>query len=367
MYYKSLRKTFLKTIIIPFLFIYWGYSQSEQSKSFFDGPHIIYNNDSLIVNYYNFGVKESFQLSNNDTNIFNGYFQDSLVTYNIPNHFPNHSIKYSNVDKIFVVSDIHGQYETFIKLLYKSGIIDQNNSWIWENGHLILLGDVFDRGDQVHETLWLIYNLENQAREAGGMVHLILGYHEIMVLQNDLRYVHEKYFTISKAFKITFFDLYEGNTFWGRWLRSKNFFTSIGPYLFVHGGIHPELITKYDSISEINRIMRDNIDTERDVIRNDNNLSDLFRGKGPIWYRGFFEPDTQPEVSEDDLKDILEYCIVEKIIVGHTTRDSVVVSYNKRIINVDSGIKYGTQGEGLLIYNDKFYGVDLNGSQRLLF
>lgn len=367
MYYISARKIFLKFVITFFLFISWGYNQNDQDGSFFDGPHIFYNSDSMIVNYYNFGIKESFQFSKSDTNIFLGYFQDSLVTYIIPKL---HSIpldNYNRVDKIFVVSDIHGQYEIFKELLRANSIIDRNNLWIWENGHLVILGDVFDRGDQVHEVLWLIHNLENQAREAGGTVHFILGNHEIMVLQNDLRYVDEKYFKISEAFKIALTDLYKGNTFWGRWLRSKNFLTSIGPYLFVHGGIHPELIKKYGSITEINRMMRDNIDIDRDVIRNDKNLSDLFRSKGPIWYRGFFEPDTHPEVSVDDLTDILVHFKVKKIIVGHTTQDSIHTSYDQQIINVDGGIKYGVQGEGLLIYKDRFFRVDLTGSQHILF
>ena len=113
--------------------------------------------------------------------------------------------------------------------------------------------------------------------------------------------------------------------------------------------------------------MSDNIDTKRDVIRNDDILSNLFRSKGPIWYRGFFEPDTLPEVSESDLTEILEHFKVEKIIVGHTTQDSVHISNGQRIINVDSGIKHGIHGEGLLISKEQFYGVDSNGLKRLLF
>lgn len=238
---NSIRKNYFKLILITTLLINWGISQEVQGESFFDGPHVFYSSDSLIVN------------------------------------------------------------------------------------------------------------------------------HEIMVLQNDLRYVDKKYFTISEAFKIELTDLYDGNTFWGRWLRSKNFLTSIGPYLFVHGGIHPELIKKYDSITEINRMMSDHIDTETDVIKNDNYLSDLFRSKGPIWYRGFFEPYTLPEVSDNDLSDILEHFNIEKIIVGHTTIDSIQSSYNQRIINVDGGIKYGVKGEGLLIFKNQFHAVDSNGKQRLLF
>jgi hypothetical protein len=365
--WNSIRKNYIKLILILFLLINWGNSQEVQGESFFDGPHCFYNGDSLIINYYNYGIKESFWLSNRDTNIFRGYFQDSLVTYSIPNHFKSQNDVPHNVDKIFVVSDLHGQYKIFKKLLNANGIIDENNLWIWEDGHLVITGDVFDRGNQVHEILWLIYNLENQARAAGGMVHLLLGNHEIMVLQNDLRYVDKKYFTISELFEIDLPDFYDENTFWGRWLRSKNFLTVIDSYLFVHGGIHPELIKKYNSINEINRIMSVNIDTDRDEIKNNQELSDLFRSKGPIWYRGFFEPDTLPEVSETDLINILEHFNVEKIIVGHTTKDSIQSSYNQRIINVDGGIKYGVKGEGLLIFKNQFHAVDSNGKHRLLF
>ncbi len=44
-------------------------------------------------------------------------------------------------------------------------------------------GDMFDRGDQVTECLWLVYALEETAKAAGGYVHFILGNHELMNLQ----------------------------------------------------------------------------------------------------------------------------------------------------------------------------------------
>jgi hypothetical protein len=209
--------------------------------------------------------------------------------------------------------------------------------------------------------------LEIQARETGGKIHVLMGNHEVMVLQNDLRYVDDKYFTISDLFEIELSELYNKTTFWGRWLRSKNFLITIGPYLFVHGGIHPDLIKKFNSLNEINRTMSINIDTDREKIKENQELSDLFRDNGPIWYRGFFQPDTLPEVSEIDLLNILNHFKTEKIIVGHTTIDSIQSFNNQRIINVDGGMKYGLKGEGLLILKNHFYVVDSNGRKRLLF
>ncbi len=364
---QKLKIYFFFLVLISCISIAWNQEKHSSTLSIFDGPHYFYHGDSVKINYYNHGKKESYFKSSLDTVVFRGYLEDSLVTYSIPNHFDPQANIYTNVDKIFVISDIHGQYDIFTQLLYKNGIIDGNNQWIWEDGHLVILGDVFDRGDEVHEILWLIYNLENQAHEVGGKVHFILGNHEVMVLQNDLRYVKEKYFVISDTLDIELSELYGKGSFWGRWLRSKNFLAQINSCLFVHGGISTELLKKYQSINEINRKMRLNIDINREEIKENVELSGLFRSNGPIWYRGFFEPDSQPDVSESDLTNILNHFNVEKIIVGHTTIDSIQSFYDHRIINIDGGIKYGERGEGLLIIKNNFYAVDVRGKSRLLY
>ena len=150
---NSIRKNYFK-LLIPFLLINWSNSQEVHEESFFDGPHCFYNSDSLTINYYNYGNMESFRLGIQDTNKFNGYFQDSLVDYSILNHFKCPNDVFPNADKIFVVSNIHGQYEIFKDLLFANGIIDEDNSWILGDGHLVVTGDVFDRGTQGHEALW---------------------------------------------------------------------------------------------------------------------------------------------------------------------------------------------------------------------
>ena len=342
------------------------YTEDDQKATIFDGPHIFYNNDSLFIKYYDSDVSKIYKIKTGRVTSFKGFLQDSIESYIIPIQFESPSDKYSKAEQLFVVSDIHGQYNILQDLLKSNGIIDQQNSWIWEDGHLIIVGDVFDRGAQVHEILWLIYNLEQQAKKAGGAVHLLLGNHEVMVLQNDLRYVHDKYFKIAESFSISVSELYGENTFWGRWLRSKNILTKIGPLLFVHGGIHPDLITKYNSITNINTLMKKNLDTTREDIKNDTILSQLFQKDGPIWYRGFFSPDSLPDVSDDELTDILNHFNVEKIIVGHTTEDSIYSTHNNRVLCVDGGIKYGLSGDGLFIIGDIYYRVDTNGVRELI-
>ncbi|MCK7530014.1 MAG: hypothetical protein MZV63_02625 [Marinilabiliales bacterium] len=74
-----------------------------------------------------------------------------------------------------------------------NGIIDRNLNWKFGRGHLVYLGDAHDRGDMVTEILWHLFSLERQAAKAGGMVHFVLGNHELMVLDGDLRFINPKY------------------------------------------------------------------------------------------------------------------------------------------------------------------------------
>jgi hypothetical protein len=291
---------------------------------------------------------------------------DSNFVYNIASDFAPPPEKIDAVNKILVISDVHGQLDVFLALLQSHNIVDDNYNWNWDTGHLVVLGDIFDRGDFVNEVSYLIYRLEQQAKSAGGGVHLLLGNHEIMVLQDDIRYVTEKYRIVASAFGISVPELYNNNTLIGRWLRSKNTIMQINDFLFVHGGIHPQLMNSFISINNINSITRNNIDTPRDSIRADSLLSFIFRSDGPHWYRGFFEPDSLPEVSEIELDQLLDYLNVKKIIVGHTTMESIATFYDNQVIMVDGGIKYGEKGEALLWEHGEFYRIFDDGSKILI-
>ncbi|HBN90745.1 MAG TPA: metallophosphoesterase, partial [Rheinheimera sp.] len=81
-------------------------------------------------------------------------------------------------DTVAVISDIHGQYDLMKKLLSAHAVVNADANWSFGQGHLVVIGDVMDRGDKVTEILWWLYQLEQQAEAAGGKVHLLLGNHE---------------------------------------------------------------------------------------------------------------------------------------------------------------------------------------------
>ena len=93
-----------------------------------------------------------------------------------------------------MTSDFEGNIEALVYMLVQAGIMDKEYNWTYGSGHLYHLGDLFDRGEYVTESLWLIYHHENQAQRAGGDVHFILGNHDLMNFYGDFRYVHPRYF-----------------------------------------------------------------------------------------------------------------------------------------------------------------------------
>ena len=60
---------------------------------------------------------------------------------------------------IVVVSDVEGDFSWFRYFLQKNRIVDRQLTWTFGKGHLVLLGDYFDRGTDVLPCLWLAYQL----------------------------------------------------------------------------------------------------------------------------------------------------------------------------------------------------------------
>ncbi len=267
---------------------------------------------------------------------------------------------YDGVEKVVVLSDIHGQYELTIKLLKNNSIIDEELNWNFGNGHLVIAGDIFDRGDKVTEVLWLVYKLEEQAKKAGGRVHYLLGNHEFMVLHEDLRYVHEKYIEISKLLNHRYDELFGQQSILGRWLRSKHTILRINNYTFVHGGISQSFLdnTAYD-IEVINETMRKSIDRSKEEMKSANFYNTYYGRTGPIWYRGYF----YDELEDVTIKNILSSTKSDHIIVGHCSNDQIVSLYDNKIFGVDSSIKKGRYGEVLFLIQNEFYRGTLDGAK----
>ena len=349
----------------------WQLQASEPVAYQFDGPYVI---DNLAVSQ----TATNGNQSQTAYWICNAKLQSTVISNNslkrpdncgqLPEPQLSDAIKqvmpdsYSGVTNIVALSDVHGQYDVLITLLRKQNIIDTNNNWAFGDGHMVITGDMFDRGDKVNEVLWFIYQLDKQAKAAGGMLHLLMGNHEQMVLGGDLRYVHKRYDLASKLMAKTNDELYGEDTEIGQWLRSKHTIVKINDVLYMHGGISSEWLDRGLTIAQANRLFRDNIGRPKSELKQDELLNFLFYGNGPTWYRGYFKDN----FTETELDKILAYFKVNHITVGHTSQKQVLGLFNNKVIAIDSSIKLGKQGELLLIENNQFSRGLFDGSRQAL-
>jgi hypothetical protein len=283
--------------------------------------------------------------------------EDKYFSFPVKFDLNNEPAQYSQPEKIFVVSDIEGNFNSFFKLLLATKVVDKYLNWIFEENHLVINGDCFDRGEQVTECLWLIYSLEEKAKRVGGYVHFILGNHEVMNMNGDWRYVHPKYAEVTKK-KRPHLALYGGNAELWRWLGTKNIIEKIGGILFVHAGISEALLETGATLYKINNAARPYYSRANEIFE-DKLLSVIFNSESsPFWYRGYY----QNAVTEVQLDAILKYFEVNTIITGHTVIPQVSSFYNGKLINVNTDHAIGNS-EGLLIKKDKFYRVTPDGNR----
>jgi hypothetical protein len=356
-----------------------------------DGPYVIYENEDAIV--YSFSEGKPLANRVNKNQLDSLFITDeigmkiSVYPKNINNIEPN---VFNKPEKLIALSDIEGNFDVLSKLLKANKVIDDQYNWIYGKGHLVFVGDMFDRGNQVTECLWLIYALEDKAKSAGGYVHFILGNHEIMNLSGNLKYVQKKYKDNAELFQADYAKiLYGQNSELGRWLRTKNIVEKIGDILFLHAGISEEVNNLNLPISEINELARPYYDKDSIARKSsDKQLSLLYNTKlSPFWYRMYYQEDsmrvgigynrlyTTYKTSISVINSILETYKVNHIVTGHTIPKlkeidkkygQVSVHFENKVINTDTPHAKGFN-EALLIEGDKYYRVNAEGKKVLLF
>lgn len=321
-----------------------------------DGPYIYRSERNMNIIWIKNGVPHKIKLTNKSFNTIKKDFDlrfdfhDLVATYFLK---PDYNKSFRHVDSIAAISDIHGAYDGYISLLKAQGIIDNELTWKFGTGHLVILGDIFDRGDKVTEILWHLFGLEKQARAAGGAVHILLGNHELMTFAEDLRYTNHKYLEAANIFGVKYPALYSENAVLGRWLRFKPVVISLNNIIFVHGGISKEMLERRISMEEINKLffqmlVQKAVESQNDI----RNLVVLTEENGPVWYRGFFDEHSFPEERADS---ILDYYHKKNIVVGHTTSDHIRPLFNNKIIGIDAGLGNDMDGAMLIIKGDSFY------------
>lgn len=353
--------------------------------SCFDGPHVerISKRRARVFYLVNDSLNSKVFVHSKTARVvkgvlsFKGFFASDSIDYTVNFNKPRKRIEKETVistkAKIFAIGDVHGEYDSLVKLLVNNSIVDENLNWIFGNGHIVFIGDLVDRGERVTDVLWLVYQLAEQAELSGGMVHTIMGNHEAIILNSDNRYIHEKYQILTRGNRISYSDLFTKNVWPGAMLRNFRAGVVIDSILFVHAGISYQLAQKNIPLVRMNQLLEKlyNPDipfqVDPDVFINELNL--IFSEYGLLWYRGYLmQTPTIPKATLNEINYVLKTFGAKYMIIGHTEVDSITPLYEGRLfpINVPFS-RIGIIPQALLIdENRKFWSCSINGDCALI-
>lgn len=376
----------LKTLIIPkalrlvlvLTLLYFPFiSTGQPDKTRIDGPYILKENGAMF----------SYSVAAGGTLVKTKVDTAKPLNVHVPNADKDHfeaklkgshnteADEYPMPAKLLVISDLEGNYNGLYSFLTNNGVMDKTYNWTFKDGHVVFVGDFVDRGEYVTQVLWLIYMLEEKAKQHNGKVHYILGNHEVMNLQGNVNYVRTAYVKTAqqisgqqdcnKAYKY----LFSTSSELGKWLRTKNIIEKIGPYIFVHAGINHQLLDYKPTITSLNETVR----THMDAIPDSGTLAAFIMSKyGPFWYRGMVRSTKRyKKMPTKHFNEVLAYFKAEKIVIGHTLGlfNNIRTGYNKRLIKID--VKHGQEKnsgktKGLFVENGLEYKVDDRGRKKPL-
>lgn len=259
--------------------------------------------------------------------------------------------QYDQPKKLVAVGDIHGDVEALISILKARRLIEwdgANWKWIGDKAHVVLVGDLVDRGPDSRAVLDFLYDMEAQAEEKGGKIHPLIGNHELMLLTGDDRYLSPTDKERFKRFdpKHGFVEaLRSASSPYGRDLRNRNSMVKIGDTLFVHAGLGKSLVKSMslEQMDTVNREVREWISAYQKAHaegkrppRQSGELKRYLGNEGPFWTRAMAEG----RVAKTDIKALLDTMKIKRVVIGHTfdeNRPWIRERYDARVINLDTG------------------------------
>ena len=310
--------------------------------------------------------------------------------------------QWDGVARIVTIADLEGDYEKFTDMLRTAGLIDAQNNWTGGQTHLVQLGDIPDRGPNSRMIMDLLMRLEPQAQRAGGHVHALIGNHEAMNIEGDLRYTHPGEFAAfatsrSERVRNQYYQRYtralrrsppatgapvfdsvyrqqwnqehplgwvEHREAWGpngrygRWIAQHNAVIRINDTLFLHAGLGPSFAAapRAGMNQAVSAALRDRpLETYPDIVDNQ---------QGPLWYRGLSQNAEATEAA--NLDNVLRAQGVARVIVGHTKVTSTVLPrFNGRVLIADIAVPRGHSDPHAFLIMENGAWVTIHRGQRI--
>jgi len=303
------------------------------------------------------------------------FYSLSYAKFNV---LPEDGIPYlfENRGQIYAIGDIHGDFDSLLKILLNQNIITETGHWNARSSQLVFVGDLIQSGPDSRLIIEFLMNLEKEAILQGGEIHTLLGNHEIFFTKGDfLKLSADEKILFDNAPRTTrrrnhVHSAISGDTEIAKWLRTRNSVIQIGEYIFMHGSIGRWALDS--TFGEVNATVRAWIShfqkpsTPQPPV-NTYWVVDHKEKNGPSFRRGFKDlyDGQKPTdgIRKSRLNEILSHLNARYFIVGHNPTHDEKISlshsyYGKKVISIDTNIsrhKKGTGSPSLLeIKNGRF-------------
>jgi hypothetical protein len=276
--------------------------------------------------------------------------------------------------RIIVIGDVHGDYKSTVYILKLAKLVDDDMNWVAQPRDTVVVqvGDQIDRCRSENcndpnatrddensdiKILVLFTKLHTKAIKHGGGVYSLLGNHEIMNSQKRFKYVSFKgiaeYGNTFEQGSNGRHDLFKPGGKIGKFMAcTRQTAIIVGDFLFVHAGIVPKLIKKYNmkgknSIISLNTIIRNWLLDKTNGI----NMQDFLNDPelSPFWPRIYGQIDPNKEKCGEEIDKVFEVLEIKGMIVGHTPQYhnnefGINETCNKKIWRVDVGVSTAFHG-----------------------
>lgn len=233
--------------------------------------------------------------------------------------------------RMVAIGDMHGDLAAARAALRTAGAIDANDKWIGGDLVVVQTGDILDRGDDEQAILDLLFELEGQAKAAGGALIMLLGNHELMNAAGDFRYVTRGGMSdfngvpgvdpnawpqVPEAARARFAALAPGGLY-AKKLAAHNVIAIVGDTVFSHAGVLDEWVTQVDPVNIESRCW---LDGQGGGPREP--PAAMTAEDGPVWTRAIGGPDADCT----KLAHALKALGAKRMVVGHTVQDHGITS-----------------------------------------
>jgi hypothetical protein len=260
--------------------------------------------------------------------------------------------------RVVAIGDVHGDLAATKRALKLAGVLGDDGRWSGGQAVLVQTGDILDRGDDEQSIVDLFEALAEQAKAAGGAVHVLNGNHELMNAAGDFRYVTPGGFrdfedvagfsptapelqTVPAQMRARVAAFRPGGSY-ARKFADQPVAMVVGDTLFAHGGVLPK-----HAIYGIERINQEVADWL--LGRSSIGSRWVKQSDSPVWSRHFSD-----EPDDDDCKALeqtLATLKVKRLVVGHTVQRTIRPACDDKVWRIDVGMAahYGGKPEALEI------------------